>query len=561
MIKCLVHTTLRILLSSPLKLSFSVSHCSSVHTLPDKHGLLARLKQCSTFKHINEAYGFMVSRGLDQDNLFLSKFLETCSSLGLARFAFSIFTRNIRPDIYLYNTMIQILSQTEYAKDAILLYTKLHILGFRPDTYSFPFVLKAVTHLTALEVGREIHAQVIRIGFDSDPHVATGLIQMYSTCRIILDARHLFDEMCYTDLISWNAMVAGYVKNGDLDTARALFEQMSERNVITWTTIIAGYAQTNRSEEAISMFQRMQLANIEPDEIAMLAALSACAQLGALELGEWIHNCIDKQGLFRIVPLTNALIDMYAKSGNIGKALKVFENMRHRSVITWTTMIAGLALHGLGVEALEMFSRMERARVKPNDVTFIAILSACSHFGLVDLGRCYFNIMNSRYHIKPKIEHYGCLIDLLGRAGFLEEAQELVRTMPFEANGAIWGSLLAASRIHGSVELGEYALRHLIEVEPHNSGNYTLLSNIYAAREKWDAVGKVRKMMRDSGVKKSPGGSSIEVNGAVHNFIAGDKSHLLHIKIYEVLYVINYQLKLAGYVPKIWQGPLDLDEG
>ncbi|KAG9458553.1 hypothetical protein H6P81_003061 [Aristolochia fimbriata] len=452
----IIHTAPRTLSSFTVKF-FSVYPPARILSLTDEHGLLALLKQCSSLKHLDQAYGFMVSRGLDHDNLLLSKFLKTCGSLDVTRYAFSIFSHKMQPDVYLYNTMIKILSQTEYAKDAVLLYNKLHVLGFRPDTYSFPFVLKAVTNLTALEVGREIHAQ--------------------------------------------------------------------------------------------------------PDEIAMLAALSACAQLGALELGEWIHNYIDKQGLFRIVPLTNALIDMYAKSGNIRKALEVFENMRHRSVITWTTMIAGLALHGLGVEALEMFTRMDRARVRPNDVTFIAILSACSHVGLVDQGRWYFNIMESKYHIKCKIEHYGCLIDLLGRAGFLEEAQDLVKTMPFEANGAIWGSLLAASRIYGSVELGEHALRHLIEVEPHNSGNYTLLSNIYAAREKWEGVGNVRKMMRDSRVKKSPGGSSIEVNGTVHNFISGDKSHMQCTEIYEVLYVINYQLKLAGYVPKIWQGPLDLDEG
>lgn len=306
----------------------------------------------------------------------------------------------------------------------------------------------------------------------------------------------------------------------------------------------------DRPNEAITMFRRMQLEEVEPDEIAMLAALSACAHLGALELGEWIHNYIDKHGLSKIVPLNNALIDMYAKCGKIEKALEVFKNMEHKSVITWTSMIDGLALHGLGREALEMFSCMERNRIKPNEITFVAILSACCHVGLVEMGRWYFKCMGTKYGIKPKIQHYGCMIDLLGRAGFLQEAQELVRGMPFEANAPIWGSLLAAARIHGDAELGKQALQHLIKVEPHNSGNYTLLSNIYATQSKWNEAGMVRKVMRDTGVKKMPGGSCIEVNNRVHEFVAGDKLHPQSERIFEVLCKLNLQSKIAMYVQK-----------
>ncbi|KAF9616973.1 hypothetical protein IFM89_033043 [Coptis chinensis] len=503
----------------------------------------------------------MVPRGLDQNNLLLSKFIDTCSVLGFTAYGYSVFTHKTQPDIYLCNTMIKGLSRTNSPREAILLYDRIQVMGFRPDTYSFPFVLKAVVHLMAVEVGREIHSQTIRFGLDADVHVMTALIQMYSACGVILDARRLFDGMPTRDVVSWNAMLAGYSKVGDLESARILFEKMSERNVISWTTVIAGYAQMNHPNEAIQIFRRMQLEDVKPDEIAMLAALSACAHLGALELGKWIHDYIDKCGIPKIVPLSNALIDMYVKSGSIEKALEVFEKMKRRSVITWTTMIAGFALHGSGKEALEMFSRMERERVRPNDVTFLAILSACSHVGLVEMGRWYFNSMITRYHMSPKIEHYGCMIDLLGRAGYLREAHELVREMPFEPNGAIWGSLLAASRVHGDVELGECALRHLIEVEPHNSGNYTILSNIYATFGRWHEVGMVRKAMRDKGVKKMPGGSSIELNSIVHEFIAGDKSHPQSERIQGVLYVINRHLKIAGYVPVECGGLLEYDEG
>uniref|UniRef100_A0A1D1ZA88 Pentatricopeptide repeat-containing protein At5g56310 n=1 Tax=Anthurium amnicola TaxID=1678845 RepID=A0A1D1ZA88_9ARAE len=513
--------------------------------------LFSLLDRCSSLGHISQTHGFMVPRGLDRDNHLLSKFVDGCSALGFKDYACSVFAHVERPDLYLYNTVIKALSQTELAGDAIALYGRIQVTGFRPDTYSFPFVLKAVAHLSQLAVGREIHGQIVRMGFSSDVHVATALIHMYSVCEDIRDARHLFDEVHHRDLISWNAMVAGYAKHGDMEGARALFEQMPERNVISWTAVVAGYVQSNRPMEAINVFRRMQLEeHVEPDEIALLAALSACAHLGALQLGEWIHSYIDKRGLCKIVPLMNALVDMYAKSGNIGKAVEVFESMSHTSVVSWTTAIAGLASHGLSFEALEMFRRMEKANQKPNDVTFLAILSACSHVGLVDMGRYYFDSMCSRHHIKPRIEHYGCMVDLLGRAGFLREACELVEDMPFDANGAIWGSLLAAARNHGDAELGEAALRHLVELEPHNSGNYSLLLNIYASQGKWDDVGKMRKLMRDQGLKKIPGGSSVEVNGTVHEFTARDTSHPDLGRIHEVLKDINGHSKMLGCVPR-----------
>lgn len=309
--------------------------------------------------------------------------------------------------------------------------------------------------------------------------------------------------------------------------------------------MISGYTQAHNPNEAIKLFRRMQLENVKPDEIAILAVLSACADLGALHLGEWIHNYIEKHKLSKIVPLYNSLIDMYAKSGNIRKALELFENMKHKTIITWTTMIAGLALHGLGKEALRVFSCMEKEdRVKPNEVTFIAILSACSHVGLVELGRDYFTSMRSRYGIEPKIEHYGCMIDLLGRAGHLQEAKEMVLRMPFEANAAIWGSLLAASTRCGDAELAEEALRHLTVLEPGHCGNYSLLSNTYASLGRWNESRMVRKVMQDAGVEKVPGVSFIEVNNIVYEFIAGDKLSIYFVDIYDVLHSLDGQIKI-----------------
>ncbi|GJU76029.1 pentatricopeptide repeat-containing protein [Tanacetum coccineum] len=337
---------------------------------------------------------------------------------------------------------------------------------------------------------------------------------MYASFGCVKDARKVFDGMCVRDVAVWNAIVSGYCKVGEFEKARELFEVMEERNVVSWTALIAGYAQGNR--------------------------------LGALELGEWVHGYINEYNLRKSMSLNNALIDMYAKSGNIKKAMEVFENMKDRCVITWTTVIAGLALHGFGKEALEIFSIMEKSHVKPNDVTLIAVLSACSHSGLVKSGRWYFNNLLSKYRIKPRIEHYGCMIDLLGRAGCLSEAQELLKQMPFEPNAAIWGSLLAASRLYGNVELGENALERLVKLEPNNSGNFSLLSNIYAAEGHWSESGSIRKSMRDNGVKKISGVSCIELNSRVHEFVSGNGSHPLPERLFEVLSLLNRHMDLKS---------------
>ncbi|TYK09984.1 pentatricopeptide repeat-containing protein [Cucumis melo var. makuwa] len=518
------------------------------------------LSNCRHHLHLYQVHGFMLHRALDQDNLFLSQFIDACTSLGLSSYAFSIFSNKAHPDLRLYNTAIKALSKTSSPINAIWLYTRIQIDGLRPDSYSIPFVLKAVVKLSAVEVGRQIHAQTVSSALDMDVNVATSLIQMYSSCGFVSDARKQFDFVDFKDVALWNAMVAGYVKIGELKNARKVFNEMPQRNVISWTTLIAGYAQTNRPHEAIELFRKMQLEEVEPDEIAMLAVLSACADLGALELGEWIHNYIEKHGLCRIVPLYNALIDMYAKSGNIRRALEVFENMKQKSVITWSTVIAALALHGLGREAIDMFLRMEKEKVRPNEVTFTAILSACSHVGMVDVGRYYFDQMQSMYRIEPQIEHYGCMIDLLARAGYLQEAHKLLHDMPFEANAMIWGSLLAASNTHKDAGLAQQALKHLAKLEPENSGNYVLLSNTYAALGRWNESGTVRKLMRNAGVKKAPGGSVIEINNRVYEFLAGDKSDSHVHEIYHVLCKIILQLKMAGSYQEEWSKFLNYDE-
>ncbi|KAL5070752.1 hypothetical protein RYX36_021639 [Vicia faba] len=511
--------------------------------------LLQQLLSHSTnLTHLQQTHSFMLKTSLDQNDINLSRFIHKSASLGFPNYSYSIFTSNHnRPlNVFVYNNIISALSSTNPTR-SLSLFNLVRNLGLSLDSYSLPYVLKAVVSLKDVVLGRQVHCVGLVTGLDSGLSTVCSVIQMYSCCgNDVSSARKLFDDFGGNGSV-WNATIVAYAKLGDVCNARKLFDQMPQRDkdVVSWTALISGYTQNHNPDEAIKFFQRMQLENVKPDEIAILAVLSACADLGALHLGEWIHNYIENHKLSKIVPLYNSLIDMYAKSGNISKALQLFENMKHKTVITWTTMISGLALHGLGKEALHVFSCMEKeGRVKPNEVTFIAILSACSHVGLVELGRDYFMSMRSRYGIEPKIEHYGCMIDLLGRAGHLQEAKKLVLQMPFEANAAIWGSLLAASTRCGDADLAEEALRHLMVLEPHHCGNYSLLSNTYASLGRWSESLMVRKDMRNAGVEKVPGVSFIELNNIVYEFIAGDKSSIYFVDIFDVLHSLDGQLRL-----------------
>ncbi|VVB16196.1 unnamed protein product [Arabis nemorensis] len=524
-------------------------HIRRVSTVSVINWFVSSLKLHGTnLKTLKQAHCSMIITGLNRDNLIVAKFVEACSNAGDLKYAYSVFTHQPLPNTYLCNTMIRALSLVDEPNansTAVLVYRKFWALCSKPDTFTFPFVLKIVVRLCDVLFGRQVHGQTVVFGFDSSVHVVTGLIQMYSSCGGLGDARKVFDEMRVRDVTVWNALLAGYGKVGEMDEAMGLLEMMPcwVRNAVSWTCVISGYAKSGRASEALEVFQRMLMENVEPDEVTLLAALSACADLGSLELGERICNYVDQRGMKRAVSLNNAVIDMYAKSGNITKALEEFESFNERNVVTWTTIITGLATHGLGVQALEMFNRMVKAGGKPNNVTFIAILSACSHVGLVDLGKCLFSSMRSKYGIHPNIEHYGCLIDLLGRAGKLREAEKIIRSMPFEANAAIWGSLLAASNVHHDLELGERALNQLIKIEPNNSGNYMLLANLYSDLGRWDESRMVRKMMKGTGVKKMAGESSIEVENRVYRFIYGDVSHPRVEKIHEFLQEMDLQIQ------------------
>eukprot|EP01018_Ginkgo_biloba_P020678 Gb_35168 [translate_table: standard] len=376
-----------------------------------------------------------------------------------------------------------------------------------------------------------------------------AMIAVFSHNGRVDNARQLFDRLPKRDVVSWNTMIAGYTLNGRLKDARQLFDKMPERNIVSWNTMIAGYLQNGHGGKALKLFSQMQKAGVKPDQSTYTSVLSACACIASLEGGKQVHEHIIKTGFNSDVFVGSTLITMYSKSGCIDNASHVFKKMPERDVVAWNAIIAGYGQHGHGKDALQLFEQMQQVGMKPDHITFVGVLVACSHVGLVDEARRYFSSMIQDHSIIPRADHYGCMIDLFGRAGHLEEAENFVKNMPFEPNASMLGSLLGACRIHKNMELGKHVAERLFELEPQDAAPYVLLSNIYAAAGRWDEVAKVRAMMKDRGIKKQPGCSWIEVKNMVHAFHAGDRSHLETEKIYAILDGLTTQMEEAGYVP------------
>ncbi|KAL6212598.1 hypothetical protein ACLB2K_017816 [Fragaria x ananassa] len=368
----------------------------------------------------------------------------------------------------------------------------------------------------------------------------------YTKCDNLRDAHKVFDEMTERDVISWNSLLSGYVRLGQMRKARAVFEEMSDKSIVSWTAMVSGYTRIGCYGDALEIFRRMQMLGIEPDEISVVSVLPACSQLGALEVGKWIHRYSDKKRLLQSVSVCNALIEMYVKCGCIDQAWQLFDQMSGRDVISWSTMIAGLANNGKAREAVELFQEMQRVKTEPNGITFLGVLSACSHASLWKEGLKYFDSMREGYTIEPGIEHYGCLIDLLGRAGHLDQALDKIKQMPMKPDSKIWGSLLSSCRAFCNLEIALIAMEQLQDLEPDDAGNYVLLSNIYADLGKWEDVSRMRKLIRSKSMKKTPGCSLIEVNNVVLEFVSGDDTKPFAKDIFSMLQLLVAHQSMPG---------------
>ncbi|KAM6595743.1 hypothetical protein CsatA_006267 [Cannabis sativa] len=529
-----------------------------------KHPTITLIDALTTLKELKQVHAQLLANGLLNDHHLLGQFVATIALHNPKNLTYSdqLLTNYDTPTLFSFNSMIRAYSKSSTPHKSFHFYNRIlrSLNNLSPDNYTFNFLIRTCAQLLARETGPSVHGALVKYGFENDPHIQSGLIFMYAELGCLNSCHKVFGGISSPDVVCQTAMVSACAKCGDLGFARDLFDEMPGRDSIAWNAMIAGYAQRGKSREALSLFYLMQMEGVKVNEVSMVSVLSACSHLGALDQGRWAHAYIEKNKLRVTVNLGTALIDMYAKCGAMDKAMEVFWGMKEKNVFTWSSAMGGLAMNGFGEKCLELFSLMKKDGVQPNEVTFVAVLRGCSVVGLVDEGKEHFSSMKTSYGIEPEIEHYGCLVDLYGRAGRVVEALNVINSMPMQPHAAAWGALLNACRMYKNLELGELASRKIVELESKNHGAYVLLSNIYADSKKWDGVSNVRQIMKSKGVKKIPGCSVIEVDGEVHEFFVGDKSHPRYNEIEIMLGEISRRLKLFGYVANTNPVLFDIEE-
>ncbi|XP_010251726.1 PREDICTED: pentatricopeptide repeat-containing protein At5g66520-like [Nelumbo nucifera] len=506
---------------------------------------------CSTMAQLKQFHSQIIRLGLSTDNDAMGRIIKFCaiSESGDLNYALKVFDKLPHPDAFIYNTIIRGYLEAQLTRNCIFFYFRMLQDSVAPNRFTFPSILRACCMDNATEEGKQIHAHVLKFGFGEDLVSQNNLIHMYANFGRLGEAQRVFDKIHQPDVVSWITLITGYSRLGFVDQAYKVFSLMPERNSVSWNAMIAAYVQSNRFHEAFAVFDRMRAEKVELDKFVAASMLSACTGLGALERGEWIHGYIESRGIEMDSKLATTVIDMYCKCGFLEKAIEVFGGLSQRGISSWNCMIGGLAMHGQGEAAIQLFKEMEKEVVAPDNITFVNLLSACAHAGLVKEGRYYFRYMTEVYGIEPKMEHFGCIVDLLGRAGLLEEARNLIDEMPMSPDAGVLGALLGACRIHREIELGEKIGKQVIELEPHNSGRYVLLANLYAEAGRWDDVATVRRLMNDRGVKKVPGFSVIEMDGVVNEFIAGGRGHPQAKEIYDKVDQMLESIRPAGYLP------------
>lgn len=443
-----------------------------------------------------------------------------CKSLSDARSVFDLNFTDCEVNTP-WNAMICGYSQVGYSEEALELFVRMCRNNVQPDLYTYCSVFNAIAASKCLHFGKEIHAMVLKSGIETK---ATSVS---------------------------NAIADAYAKCGLLEDVQKIFDKIEERDIVSWTTLVTAYSQCSEWENALTIFSNMREEGFIPNQFTLSSVLVACASLCSLEYGQQVHGLLCKAGLDTDKCIESALVDMYAKCGNITEAQEVFERITEPDTISWTAIISGYAQHGLVEDALELYGRMEQSGVKANDVTLLCVLFACSHRGMVEEGLYHFNLMEQSCDLVPKMEHYACVVDLLGRVGRLNDAMEFIKRMPIEPNEMVWQALLAACRLHENVELGEIAAEKILSIRPEHSATYVLLSNTYIRTGSYADGLSLRDVMKDRGVKKEPGCSWISVNGRVHKFYARDQQHPEKHDIYAMLEELRVKIKSMGYIPDL----------
>ncbi|XP_058093286.1 putative pentatricopeptide repeat-containing protein At3g25060, mitochondrial [Magnolia sinica] len=586
------------------------------------------LSTCRDPKSVAQIHALMLITGIlnhiDSNGHLISSYARS-GDIPAARQVFDETPQRATPTC---NAMIIAYSRRSFPSEVLNLYRRMLLEGPRPDSSTFTLALKACATLFNLKAGEEIRRQAADCGYKDDVFVGSSVLNMYVKCGKMNEAMRVFDEMPMRDLVSWTTMITGfaqsgrvieavgvyrrmrlegiegdgivmvgsiqactglgdlkmalsvhgymirqehpmevvvktsivdmYAKNGLLKLACRVFEKMSSTNVVLWSALISGFAQNGFAADALRLLIEMQDRGFEPDLVALVSALLACSQIGYLKFGKSMHGFIVRQYKFDRISGT-AVIDMYSKCGSLSSARALFDRVSSRDSISWNAMISSYGVHGHGKEALLLFIQM-KSLMKPDDATFASLLSAFSHSGLVKEGLYWFDLMVREFNIQPSEKHYACMVDLLARAGQIDEAYELIKSMAIEPGIAVWVALLSGCRNHGNSSIGETVAKKVLELKPDDPGIYALVSNVFATARKWDEVAHVRKVMKKMGMKKIPGYSVVEVNGELHAFLMEDKSHPQHEKIMAMLERLDFEMREMGYVPNTEFVLHDLEE-
>lgn len=502
----------------------------------------------------------MKLRSLSSWNAMISLHAQS-GRLDLAQMQFE---QMVERDVVSWNSIIAGYNQHGSDQDALVFFSRMLKEPYvRPDSFTFASALSACANLGMLKSGKQIHAYIIRTEFASYGPVANALISMYSKSGGVEIAQKVVEHTssAVLNVVSFTALLEGYIKLGNLHPARRIFDSMKDQDVVAWTAMIVGYVQNGFNGEAMELFRVMLNEGPKPNNYTLAAMLSVCSSLATLGQGKQIHAAAIRLGEDSSVSVKNALITTYAKAGSISGALSVFNQVRwSKDTVTWTSMIIALAQHGLGEEAVELFHKMLTFGVMPDHITYVGVITACTHAGLVEQGRCYFTSMQKVHNIEPTPSHYACMIDLFGRAGLLHEAQKFIESMPIEPDVIAWGSLLAACRVHKNADMAKIAAERLLVIDPEHSGAYSALANVYSACGRWEDAAEIRKLMRDRGVKKEQGFSWIHIKNSVHIFGVEDGFHPQKDAIYETIAKVWMEIKKAGFVPDTESVLHDIDE-
>ncbi|XP_020206322.1 pentatricopeptide repeat-containing protein At3g49170, chloroplastic [Cajanus cajan] len=579
---------------------------------PNEYCFTASIRACSNAEYLpigRVIFGFVLKTGYFDSHVcvgcaLIDMLIKGGADIESARM---VFEKMQDKNVVTWNLMITRFAQLGLLGDAVDLFCRMLVSGYTPDSFTLTSLLSSCAEMELLSPGKQLHSWVIRSGLGSDVCVGCSLVDMYAKCGSVENCRKMFNRMPRHNVMSWTALISGYVQGRQEEEAIKLFCNMLPGHVApncyTFSSVIKAcanlpnfgfgkqlhgqtiklglasincvgnslinmYARSGRMECAQKAFdilfdknlisystavdanaKEIEHTGIGASSFTYACLLSGAACIGTIGKGEQIHALVVKSGFGTNLCINNALISMYSRCGNKEAALEVFNDMGDRNVITWTSVISGFAKHGFATKALELFYEMLEIGVKPNDVTYIAVLSACSHVGLIDEAWKHFNSMHYNHGVVPRMEHYACMVDLLGRSGFLLEAIDFINSMPFDADALVWRTFLGSCRVHRNTKLGEHAAKMILEREPRDPATYILLSNLYASEGRWDDVAAIRKSMKQKRLIKETGYSWIEVDNQVHKFHVGDTSHPQAQKIYDELDELALKIKNLGYVP------------